>query len=303
VKVRSSTGRNYDLTGAIDMHVHSAPDVMPRLVDDVQVARQAEMAGMEAVVLKNHLFSTVGRAWLVDKMVTGVRVFGGVVLNQGTTGGLNAEAVQANLALGAKVIWMPTMVPVDETGAAVSGMAQRYQDLVGQTTVDLGDPETFTCVGTILAHIAAADAVLATGHLAPTAVRALVELATGAGVRKILVTHPDSPLVGMPVHEQVDLSRKGVYFERCAYSIVDEQDGVPVAEIGAAIRATGIEHNVISSDLGQIQNPAPVDGLRIFCEALGGEGFEEEELAVMTKANPRLLLGAEHAGSASAEAD
>jgi hypothetical protein len=303
VKVRSSTGRNYDLTGAIDMHVHSAPDVVPRLVDDVQVARQAEMAGMEAVVLKSHLFSTVGRAWLVDKMVTGVRVFGGVVLNQGTTGGLNAEAVQANLALGAKVIWMPTMVPVDEDRAVVSGTALRYQDLVGQTRVDLRDPETVTCVGTILAHIAAADAVLATGHLAPTAVRALVELAMRAGVTKILVTHPDSPLVGMPIHEQVGLSRQGVYFERCAYSIVDEQYGVPVAEIGAAIRATGVEHNVISSDLGQIQNPAPVDGLRIFCEALAGEGFGGGELAVMTKANPRLLLGAEHAGSASAEAD
>jgi hypothetical protein len=285
------------------MHVHSAPDVVPRLLDDVQVARQAEMAGMEAVVLKSHLFSTVGRAWVVDKIVTGVRVFGGVVLNQGATGGLNTEAVQANLALGAKVIWMPTMVPMDEEEAAMSGPRQGYHDLVGQTTVHLGDPETVTCVGTILAHIAAADAVLATGHLAPTAVRALVELAMGAGVTKILVTHPDSPLVGMPIHEQVDLSRQGVRFERCAHSIVDDKYGVPVTEIVAAIRATGIEHNVISSDLGQIQNPAPVDGLRVFCEALAGEGFEEEELAVMTKANPRLLLGTAQAGSASAEAD
>jgi hypothetical protein len=301
--VRSSTGRHYDLTGAIDVHVHSAPDVVPRLMDDVQVARQAEMAGMKAVVLKNHLFSTVGRAWLVDRMVAGVRVFGGVVLNQGATGGLNAEAVRANLALGAKVIWMPTMVPIDENSAGASGTGHRYQDMVGQTTLDLGDPETVACVRGILRQIADADAVLATGHLAPATTRPLVELAAEEGVTKILVTHPDSPLVGMPIHEQAELSRQGVYFERCAYSIIDEQYGVPVAEIGGAIRATGIEHNVVSSDLGQIQHPAPVDGLRIFCEALAGEGFEEEELAVMTRANPSLLLGTEHAGSASAEAD
>jgi hypothetical protein len=297
------SGRGYDLKGAIDLHVHGAPDLTPRLLDDLELARQAEQAGMQAIVLKNHLFSTVGRAWLVDRLVSGVRVLGGVVLNQGATGGLNVEAVRANLALGAQVIWMPTMMPRDDRAMPCVESGQQYTGLVSSTDVELGDRETARCVRTILRAIAEAGAVLATGHLVPATTRALVDLAVQQGVTKILVTHPDSPIVQMPVPEQVALSRLGVYFERCAYSIVDDRYGVPVADISAAIRATGIEHNVISSDLGQVGNPAPVEGLSIFCDALAQEGFEEEELTVMTENNPRALLGSATLVSTRTEAD
>jgi hypothetical protein len=286
--VESGSGR--DLTGAIDLHVHGAPDVMPRLLDDLELARQAERAGMQAIVLKNHLFSTVGRAWLVDRLVSGVRVLGGVVLNEGATGGLNAEAVRANLALGAQVIWMPTMVSRRDRATASVEARQRYSGMVGSTDVELRDSETAQRVRAVLREIADARAVLATGHLLPATTRALVDLAIQQGVTKILITHPDSPMVQMPVPEQVALSRVGVYFERCAYSILDDQHAVSVADISAAIRATGVERNIISSDLGQVRNPAPVEGLSIFCDALAREGFQEEELTVMIETNPRALL-------------
>jgi len=43
-----------DLEGAIDLHVHTAPDVYDRLVDDDEQLRLAEEAGMRAVLLKSH---------------------------------------------------------------------------------------------------------------------------------------------------------------------------------------------------------------------------------------------------------
>ena len=54
------------LSGAIEFHVHTAPDVVPRLWDDQQLVEAAEAAGLRAVVLKNHVLPTGDRAlnWL-----------------------------------------------------------------------------------------------------------------------------------------------------------------------------------------------------------------------------------------------
>src|SRR5436190_17715257 len=95
------------LEGAVDLHVHSAPDVDRRRFDDLQLSRAAKEAGVGAVLIKSHQNSTVERAWLVSKVVPGIQVFGGLVLNE-TVGGLNPTAVRLALTLGAKQIWMPT---------------------------------------------------------------------------------------------------------------------------------------------------------------------------------------------------
>ncbi len=43
------------IAGAIDFHVHSAPDVFGRGYEDADVARLAARQGMRALVLKNHV--------------------------------------------------------------------------------------------------------------------------------------------------------------------------------------------------------------------------------------------------------
>jgi hypothetical protein len=96
------------LENAIDLHVHSAPDVDHRRYNDLELAREAAAAGMGAILIKSHQNSTVERAWLVSKVVTGIQVFGGLVLNE-TVGGLNVAAVKLALAMGAKEIWMPKL--------------------------------------------------------------------------------------------------------------------------------------------------------------------------------------------------
>jgi hypothetical protein len=87
-----------DLDGAYDLHVHSAPDLFPRIADDRQIVAHAAARG----------FGTASRAQLAAQVAGGLKVYGGLVLN-GYVGGVNPHAVDAALRLGARVIWMPTL--------------------------------------------------------------------------------------------------------------------------------------------------------------------------------------------------
>lgn len=55
------------LEGAVDLHVHSAPDVDARRYNDLELARETAQAGMGAILIKSHQNSTVERAWLVSQ--------------------------------------------------------------------------------------------------------------------------------------------------------------------------------------------------------------------------------------------
>jgi len=68
--------------GVIDMHVHSHPDVFGRNMDDIDVAQLAKAKGLRGILLKNHISETASRAALVMKVVPGIEIFGGIVLNR-----------------------------------------------------------------------------------------------------------------------------------------------------------------------------------------------------------------------------
>ena len=70
-----------DLSGAIDLHIHSNPSLFPRVGNDLDIARHASDNNLTAILLKNHFESTVGRAKLTNLSVEGTQVFGGLVLN------------------------------------------------------------------------------------------------------------------------------------------------------------------------------------------------------------------------------
>jgi len=89
-----------------DLHVHTAPDLEERFGDDVEIVRLYEHAGSSGCVLKGHYDATAGRARAAGRG-SPVRVYGALALNQ-HVGGLNPAAVAAALAMGARVIWMPT---------------------------------------------------------------------------------------------------------------------------------------------------------------------------------------------------
>ena len=96
------------IQGAIDFHVHTAPDICPRKYTDIQLAEECRKAGMSGFVSKCHQGDTSARASAVSELFPDLKVFGGIVLNH-VVGGLNEEAVYACRKMGGKIVWFPTV--------------------------------------------------------------------------------------------------------------------------------------------------------------------------------------------------
>lgn len=274
------------LEGLIDLHIHTAPDVVPRALDDLAAARAAAQAGMRAIVLKSHHSTTVGRAAVVDQIVEGVRVFGGVALNH-AVGGLNPAAVETALKMGARMIWMPTL---DAAGDQPNFM----RPTAGREGLSILDARgrLIPAVFEILQLVRQSQAILASGHLPAAETVLLMRQARHLGLQRLLVTHPEAPFIRMTLDAQEELAAMGVFFERCFISTTPLMGGGPdtLTEIGAAIRRVGLESAVLASDLGQVGNPLPVDGLRAFLSGLRSQGFSQTEIRCMAGENPARLL-------------
>jgi hypothetical protein len=269
-----------DLHGAIDMHVHSAPDLAPRKFDDFELARQAAAQGMRALIIKSHWVSTVERAHLAQQTAPGTRVFGGLALNH-TVGGFNPAAVEVALRMGAAEIWMPTLSSRAEPKPYFGGGLSIFDgDCLDKRVVD------------IVQLIADHDAILGTGHLPPAEIMALVPAAYKLGIRKILITHPEHPPVEMPVGQQEELrDRYSVFFERCLISTTHGGGKLTFGQMAQAIRQVGPETTIIATDFGQTENLAPTEGLALFMRLLREHGFDRDSIIRMSHHNPAQVLG------------
>ena len=269
------------LEGAVDLHVHSAPDVDRRRFDDLELARAARDAGMGAVLIKSHQNSTVERAYLVALAVPGIRVYGGLVLNE-TVGGLNPAAVELALKLGAKQIWMPTR--------SARNHRLHHGEEGGICILDsLGEllPE----VEQIVRAVSRTGCILGTGHLSPEETATLIESSQRLGAPKILVTHPEWGPTFHSEDAQKELARfPNVWFERCFVSTTHLCGYVPFETIESAIAATGVGRTIISTDLGQPDTPPPAEGMRLYAERLATTGFSRDDIRMMLQTNPQRLL-------------
>ena len=269
------------LEDAIDLHVHSAPDVDARRFNDLELAREAERVGMAAILIKSHQNSTVERAWLVSKVVTGIQVFGGLVLNE-TVGGLNVAAVKLALAMGAKEIWMPTRSAQNH---------RLYHDEDGGISVLDASGGLVPEAQAILEAVAQGGGMISTGHPSPREATVLIRQAHQCGIRKVLVTHPEWAPTFYPISLQKELALLGnVWFERCFVSTTHLCGCVPFGVIEQAIVEVGVDTTVLSTDLGQPQTPPPAEGLRLYAEQLRSSGFSFEHIRRMMCTNPAHLL-------------
>jgi len=270
------------LQGVIDLHIHTAPDIRPRLMDDIELARAAAAAGMRAVLFKSHHTLTADRAAIAEKHAGGVRVCGGLVLNY-AVGGLNPVAVEAALAFGAREIWMPTLDAANHRH--IKGMGDGGIGVLDEKGLIL--PKVLE----ILRLIAGQDVILGTGHLSVGEIKPLVKAAREAGVKRIVITHPELPIVNMPVAVQQELAGPDVFFERCLVVTTPGEGGLPLSAIATAVRQIGPETTVMATDFGQAENPSPVEGMRRYIKEMLEFGFDQNEIKRMACVNPAGLLG------------
>jgi uncharacterized protein DUF6282 len=263
------------LDGLIDPHVHSAPDIVPRLLDDISLVRQALEAKMYGILLKSHTALTADRATIAAKMVPGIRVWGGLVLNH-AIGGFNPAAVEMALAYGAAEIWMPTHDAANHLtfyGKSGRGLALE-RDMV---------PDS---VHEILELVGKRGAILGTGHLSSAEIRTLVPMAREHGVKKILVTHPEAPFINLPITSQRELAALGCLFERTWVFTTPALGSVMKPDrLVQDIRDVGCESTVLATDMGQVGNPTPVEGFQAFVQTCRAAGFDERDIQRMAKTN------------------
>jgi hypothetical protein len=290
------------LRGAIDTHVHISPDVVPRKIDDVSLARRCLELGLGGFLMKSHYTSTAERASVVRAAVPGVEVFGSITLNR-AVGGMNAVAVEIAAREGARTVWLPTVDSENESheetqfpeGAKVPvWMALQRElraagvDIEPVAVVDASGavlPETRTVLRTIARH----GLLLATGHLDRDEIFAVVDAAVEEGVRDIVITHPDFPAESLSFEDQNELADKGALLERC---FTTPHTGKTTWEyIFEAIRATGPERSVLATDLGQSFNPPVEEGLGVMVDKLLAAGFDEQEVHTMAVRNTRRVAG------------
>jgi len=56
------------------------------------------------------------------------------------------------------------------------------------------------------------------------------------------------------------------------------------------IKTVGAEHCIMSTDFGQVHNPPPPEGLRIFIRAMRENGISDGEIRMMVNENPGKML-------------
>jgi len=287
------------LIGACDLHIHGGPDVVPRRQDIIQIAEEAKSAGMSAVVFKDHNTCTADRAYVASKVVSGISIFGGLVLNH-SVGGFNAHAVDMAIKLGARVIWMPS---VDASYTIQKVVVESETPWLKQA-VWLSRPEQGLSIfkkggeaneiapeiKEILYLIREADIILDTCHLSPKETFILVKEAKNIGLSKIAVSHPNCSVNRMSISEQKELAEMGAYFTYAFLPCMPMIDGQKPTEIAKMITEVGPKHSILITDFGQLQNPTVVEGMRMYITHMLLAGLKESDIKLMINENPSKLL-------------
>lgn len=275
------------MQGIIDMHIHAAPDVRARKLDDLELMESSVQRGVRAIVLKSHNVPTADRAYLVNRVAAEkypdvkFTAFGGLCLNR-PVGGLNLDAVETSLKLGAKVIWLPT-------NTAENHYRKNGKD-PSKGVVVTRDGKAVDELQDIFALVKQYNAVLATGHIGAEECFPVVEAARAAGVEKIVITHPEFWVVGMTPEQQADIVRKyDVLLESVYAQPVNGGYKINIPDNIAAMKAIGPEHFVISTDSGQTVNPYWYESYTTYFKAVS-EVFTSEQVRKMTHDNPAWLL-------------
>ena len=289
------------LDGAVDLHVHPYPSPFPRRMDAAEAATRAADAGMRAIVVKSHHHDTaMDVAALREHGIeqSGIEVFGGIALNT-QVGGLNPHAVNLCLAMGGKVVWFPTIASPKhiEHHAAHPQLKfpQLAVDLVPEEPVDVwanGEGKLKPEVHEILRMIAEADAVLASGHMPAQSIIAVFSAAKEAGVRRMVVNHPNF-VIEATKDEVKELAELGAVIEHslCMYDEESSFHNWQIDTLVDWIRWVGPERSSLGSDLGQAGNPFPADSFRKICSRLLEAGMPERDVRMLVADNPARLLG------------
>lgn len=289
------------IRGAYDLHVHSAPDVLPRRMDDLEMAERIVESGMAGYAIKSHYFCTAERAQLIREWYPECDAVGTITLNC-SVGGINPAAVEMAGRSGAKIVWFPSCDSAHERSHVFDGSPGKKLPYWAQIIIEMKEEGIESPVISLfdedgrlknqvyetLEIIAKYNMVLATSHISHKEAFALVAAAKERKVERIVVTHVDFPTTFYTVEEQKELVKFGAYMEHCYTTFATGK--VDFDETWRQIREIGAEHVILSTDLGQKTAIYPDEGMLAFATRLLERGMTEKEIRMMMVHNTVRLI-------------
>lgn len=284
-----------DLHGVIESHVHAEPDVRARCIDQVTLTQQCQQVGMRAVMYKCHDFSTVDNAYLLNATIPGITVLGGLVLNKNNGNRVNAQAAELSTRVTGgycRCIWMPTYQ---------SDFDQKRKNAIGIPVLD-NSGNVLPEVVKVMELCAEKNIIFATGHSSPAESVTLIKKARELGLPKAVVTHCTQAPWMLTLDQAKEVLEYGGYLEHSVLPYFKGENAfiesyrsarhTSMKEFAAYI-ALDAKQQFINTDLGQIMNPSPIEGMRTFIQGLRNEGVSQSVIDLVSKQVPAYLLGLE----------
>lgn len=279
------------LKGMYDLHVHAAPSIARRKFTALEALNLASQEGMGGFLLLDHTYNTAVVAQVMNEMGFATKVFGSILLNE-SVGGLNPSVVETAIQLGTKQIQMPTYSA--QSHKEKYGDDQKifpYQKKSKGVYILDKRGRLIPEVEEILQIIKDSESFLGTGHLSLIEIETLVVRAKELKIR-VMVNSVSTDMIEMPIPIQKKLADDNIFMEH-DYAVLTDvvRKKTPIESVVEQIRAVGAERSVIATDAGQPQNPTLTEELKDFIKQLLKNGMTENELDLMTRKNPRILLG------------
>jgi Family of unknown function (DUF6282) len=284
------------LVGAIDLHCHSGPAAMPRILDHHEALMDCANAKFSALVYKDHFYLGTSHAMILEKLFpeTNVKLFSGIALNN-ASGGINPHAVNHAINIGAKIVWLPTLSAanhiekVSTEGKNFPKTAKRMLDPIPLSALD-ANGKLSDDTKQVLDLIAEGDIILAGGHLPASELHMVFAEGKSRGVKKMMVNHP-TYIVGCTDEDIRQMVRLGVYMEHSICMFVEgKAHKYGPDKLAHLIEVAGVDHTVLCSDLGLTGSPRPVDGYRAIVQQLLDLQFGETDIRRMICQNAAGLL-------------
>lgn len=287
------------LNGVVDFHVHCYPSFMERACDFVELCYMAEKAGYKAIGHKDHNYASAGLAGEIKKhhfAESPLQIFGTLAMNQ-SVGGMDPLVLESALTFGTRAVWFPTVSAKNHIEftqrvagfpKAVSGPQTKPDPVVLIDEEGKLIPQAEEALK-ILARYP--DVAIGSGHGSPDEIDALVAKCVELGIaNRFFVDHPNE-IIEAELNDMIRWAKQGAVIEFVAGMSVPPAEAFPLDTMIEYIRAIGVEHVVLLSDLGQKNKGNPVEVYGKFLKGLYDHGVSEDDIRYMTSYLPGKLVG------------
>ncbi len=262
--------------------------------------QQASAAGFAAVVTKDHDYSGVMTAALIQRHYPDLKtkLFSSIVLNN-VVGGFNPYAVEHTAAMGGKIVWMPTLAAENHIRWQQTARwthpatTDKVRPAVGIPVLN-ADKTVRDDVKEVLDIVAKNDMVLASGHLHISETWLVFEEAKRRGVKRMVLTHPEE-IVEASMNDVKGIAAMGAFVEHSLCMFLDGSKFKIAGgeELRRYIDAAGVEQTVLCSDLGQVGTFSPLEGFRRGIKLCIDLGYDDTQIRKMVSLNAARMLGIE----------